>query len=205
MGTEALAELGLPAGTGAWLLLAALPLLLAACTAFTKVSVVLAALRHGLGAERILPMASMLALGLVITAVIMSPVLELLWQGLELEREAGGEVDWLTRLEPLWSFMAEHAETEEVERFVGLTGQASTSPLALVPAFLISELGRGLELAVMILLPFVAVDLIAAQVLVLLGLPQTPSATVALPAKILLFLAADGWQLVVVGLIEGYS
>ena len=97
------------------------------------------------------------------------------------------------------------ADTASPLRFVGLTGQGSTSPLALVPAFLISELGRGLELAVMILLPFVAVDLIAAQVLVLLGLPQTPSATVALPAKILLFLAADGWQLVVVGLIEGYS
>ena len=60
------------------------------------------------------------------------------------------------------------------------------------------------EEAVMILVPFVVVDLICAQLLVLLGLSTTPTTVIALPAKILLFLAADGWRTVIVGLIEGY-
>nr|WP_255216040.1 flagellar type III secretion system pore protein FliP [Pseudenhygromyxa sp. WMMC2535] len=185
-------------------MLAAIPLLLAACTAFTKVSIVLAALRHGLGAERLLPAASMLALALVVTALAMAPVLEL--SAMELERVGeGGQLDWAALLEPLWVFLREHVDARELERFVALTGRAAEDPAALVPAFLVGELAEGLRLAVMVLLPFVVVDLLAAQVISLLGLQTTPASVLALPAKLLLFLAADGWQLVIVGLIEGYQ
>jgi len=206
---EVLAELGLPSSLSTWLLLAALPLLLAACTAFTKVSIVLAALRQGLGAQRLLPMGSMLALALVITALIMAPVgtavaLKLEALGAFQRPEALGLSDWLSALDPLWRFAGEQARSEEVERFAGLTGRALSDPLTVVPAFLVSELGRGLEIAVMILLPFVVVDLIAAESMLLLGLQQTPTAVISLPAKILLFLAADGWRLMIVGLVEGY-
>ena len=202
-------DVELPANVAGWLLLAALPLLLAACTAFTKIAVVLGALRLGLGAERLLPAGSMLALALVITALVMAPVTEDCLAALD---ELGGyqalvaaplELGART-LAPLWEFLATHAKPEEVERFAELSGRGSDEPLVLAPAFLLSELGRGLELAVLILLPFVVVDLICAQVLVLLGLASTPTAVIALPAKILLFLAADGWSTVVVGLVEGY-
>ncbi|MFV8749218.1 hypothetical protein ACNOYE_01575 [Nannocystaceae bacterium ST9] len=192
-----------------WLALAALPLLLAACTAFTKISIVLAALRTGLGAEALLPFGSMLALALVLTALAMAPIGEALWLGFE---ELGGlaglreapPATWLDLVEPLRGFLLEHADPEDRKQFAALAGSADDHPVALVPAFLIGELGRGLELAVMILLPFVVVDLLAGQVLVLLGLGQTPTAVLALPAKLLLFLAASGWQTIVVGLIESY-
>jgi type III secretion protein R len=203
------AELGLPVYVSGALLLAALPLVLAACTAFTKISVVLAALRHGLSAERLLPFGSMLALALVITALVMAPVAEACLTALEL---AGG-VEALTAaplelgrelLAPLWEFQRTHAEQDQLELFAELSGRAIDEPVVLVPAFLVSELGRALELAVMILIPFVVVDLMCAQVLVLLGLSTTPTTVIALPAKILLFLAADGWGTVIVGLVEGY-
>lgn len=199
----------LPASVSVWLILGSLPLLLAACTAFTKISVVLAALRMGLGAERLLPYGSMLALALVVTGLVMAPVAEACLLALELAGgleavaaaplELGAEV-----LGPLWQFLAAQADPKQIDLFAELSGRASDQPAVLVPAFLLSELARGLQLAVMILLPFVVVDLICAQVLVLLGLNQTPTAVVALPAKILLFLAADGWTTVVVGLVEGY-
>jgi flagellar biosynthesis protein FliP len=199
----------LPANVAGWLLLAALPLLLAACTAFTKIAVVLGALRLGLGAERLLPAGSMLALALVITALVMAPVTEDCLAALEAvggyPALAAEPLALGTRvLEPLWEFLAVHAKPEELELFAGLAGRGEDEPLVLAPAFLLSELGRGLELAVMILLPFVVVDLLCAQVLVLLGLSNTPTAVIALPAKILLFLAADGWSTVIVGLVEGY-
>jgi flagellar biosynthesis protein FliP len=203
------AELGLPVYVSGALLLASLPLLLAACTAFTKISVVLAALRHGLSAERLLPFGSMLALALVITALVMAPVAEACLTALEL----GGGIEALTAaplelglelLAPLWEFQRAHAEQDQLELFAELSGRTIDEPVVLVPAFLVSELGRALELAVMILIPFVVVDLICAQLMVLLGLGTTPTTVVALPAKILLFLAADGWRTVIVGLIEGY-
>src|SRR5690606_32736416 len=105
---------------------------------------------------------------------------------------------------PLWEFLVVHARPGELELFAELSGRGGDEPLVLAPAFLLSELGRGLELAVMILVPFVVVDLICAQALVLLGLSNTPTAVIALPGKILLFLAADGWSTVVAGLVEGY-
>jgi flagellar biosynthesis protein FliP len=192
------------------LILGSLPLLLAACTAFTKISVVLAALRLGLGAERLLPYGSMLALALVVTMLVMAPVAEGCLAALDLvggieavmaaPLEVGARV-----LGPLWQFLADHADPTQIEVFADLSERPPEQPAVLIPAFLVSELGRGLQLAVMILLPFVVVDLICAQVLVLLGLNQTPTAVVALPAKILLFLAADGWTTVIVGLVEGYQ
>jgi flagellar biosynthesis protein FliP len=199
----------LPAGVSVWLILGSLPLLLAACTAFTKISIVLAALRLGLGAERLLPYGSMLALALVITALVMAPVAEACLLALDsvggieaviaAPLQVGDEV-----LAPLWQFVAAHADPKQIDLFADLSERGPAQPVVLVPAFLLTELARGLQLAVMILLPFVVVDLICAQVLVLLGLNQTPTAVVALPAKILLFLAADGWTTVVVGLVEGY-
>jgi flagellar biosynthesis protein FliP len=199
----------LPPQVVGWLILAALPLLLAACTAFTKISIVLAALRTGLGAEALLPFGSMLAVSLVLTALAMAPIGEALWLNFE---DAGGVAGlataspsaWLELLDPLREFLVAHASDEDRELFAELAGSSPESPLALVPAFLIAELGRGLELAVMILLPFVVIDLIAGQVLVLLGLSQTPTQVLALPAKLLVFLAASGWQTIVVGLIESY-
>lgn len=199
----------LPTNVAGWLLLAAFPLLLAACTAFTKIAVVLGALRLGLGAERLLPAGSMLALALVLTALVMGPVIEACLSTLDqlggysalaaAPLELAGQV-----LAPLWEFLARHAEPEQIELFADLSQRRGDEPLVLAPAFLLSELARGLELAVLILLPFVVVDLICAQVLVLLGLANTPTTIIALPAKIVLFLAADGWSTVVVGLVEGY-
>jgi type III secretory pathway component EscR len=203
------AELGLPAQLELWLLLAAIPLLLAACTCFTKLAIVLAALRLGLGADRLLPAGSMLALALLLTALIMAPIVEACalgiaeFGGLEAIRadplELGAEA-----LAPLWEFLDSRTDGEDLALFAGETGRSLDDPLVLAPAFLIGELGRGLGLAVAILLPFVAIDLICAQALVLLGLGNTPTAVIALPAKLLVFLAADGWSTVIAALLEGY-
>lgn len=200
----------LPAGAHTWILLAALPLLLASCTAFTKISIALAALRQGLGAERILPLASVLALGLVITAVVMAPVVEASVAAVDglggpaVLAEASSFELWTQVLDPLRQFLTRHAAPEELERFASLAEVEADSDAALIPAFLLSELRAGFGLAVGILVPFVVIDLIAAELLVLLGLQHTPTKVVGLPAKLLLFLAADGWGLIVSALIEGY-
>ena len=204
-------EAELPTGVLAWLALTAGPLLAITCTAFTKASVVLSALRVGLGAEQLLPWSAVFALSLAITAVIMGPVAA---ASLAALAEAGG-VDAIRQgpvsqivdvLAPLQEFLARHADPTELDFFVDLQGLPAEHPLALVPAFLVTELGEALQISLLILVPFVLVDLVVAQVLVLLGLAggQTQS-LVGLPLKIALFLAVGGWDVIVRGLVEGYA
>ena len=205
-------ELELSDGLSLWLAIAVVPLLLTACTSFTKVSVVLSALRVGLGAERILPWGSVFALAVVMTGVIMAPIGLATAASIEasggLGHLAGGLSTWEswsaweTALEPLVSFMTTHADVQELEFFAGLQGLDSGHPLVLIPAFLVTELASAFAMAVVILVPLVAVDVLLAQLYALIGLPGQSQLLVALPAKLLLFLAVDGWDVVLGGLVE---
>ena len=194
---------------GAWVVIAALPLVLAIATAFTKVSVVLGALRVGLGAESLLPWSAMLALALVVTGVVMAPVA---LQSIEVVEAAGGlealtraDLDqWLSVVAPLREFLERHTSAEELSFFAELQGVSPDDPRALVPGFLVTELAEALHMAVLIILPLVLVDLVVAQSLTLLGLANAPGPLVTLPLKLLLFLAAGGWDVVIGGLVEGY-
>jgi type III secretory pathway component EscR len=201
----------LPPGIAAWVALTAAPLLAITCTAFTKASVVLSALRVGLGAETLLPWSAVFALSLAITAVVMGPVAA---ASLEALAAAGG-LENLTRgpgsqivdvLAPLQQFLQRHADAGELGFFVELQGVPAEHPLALVPAFLLTELGEALQISLLVLVPFVLVDLVVAQVLLLLGIGSGVSqALVSLPLKISLFLAVGGWDVIVRGLVEGYA
>lgn len=195
---------------GPWLVLAALPILLAVATAFTKASVVLGALRVGLGAEVLLPWAAMWGLALVLTAVVMGPVaLEMLAiveaSGGVAALSAAGVEAWGPVAAPLLEFLGRHAAPDELRFFAELQGVDAGDPRVLVPSFLVTELHEALHMAVLILLPLVLVDLVVAQALTLLGLAAAPGPLVTLPLKLLLFLAAGGFDVVVRGLVEGYA
>lgn len=192
-------DLELSAGATTWLLLTLAPLVAVCCTAFAKASVVLSAVRVGLGAEALLPWSAVFALALVVAAVVMGPVAQ------ELAALQGGPVDVMGMFEPLAAFLRRHAEAGELAYFAGLGGVEEGHPLALVPAFLVTELGEALEMAVVILIPFVLVDLVIAQLVALIGLPGQVQPAAALPVKLLLFLAVGGWDIVVRGLVEGYA
>lgn len=193
-----------------WLLLAALPLVLTLATSFTKVSVVLGALRVGLGAQALLPLPVLLALSLVVTALVMAPVALAVGAGVEaaggLQAVVQGGWDaWVAALAPLEAFVVEHGAVDE-RRFVAeLRGLPLDHPIVSVAAFLITELREALAMAVLIIVPFVLVDLLVAQVLALMGLVNQPTAIVTVPLKLLLFLAVGGWDAVVGGLVEGYA
>ncbi|MCY1056089.1 hypothetical protein [Nannocystis sp. SCPEA4] len=191
----------LPAGAATWVALSLAPIAAVSCTAFAKASVVLSAIRVGLGAESLLPWSAVFALSLVVTAVIMGPV--------AFETAAmygtGAPLDVAALFEPLASFLGRHADPAEVDYFAGLNAVGPAHPLALVPAFLVTELGEALQMAALILFPFVLVDLILAQLVALIGLSGQVQPAVALPVKVLLFLAVGGWDAVIRGLVEGYA
>ena len=189
--------------------LAALPFVLAAATAFTKSSVLLGALRVGLGAEAIIPLAAVIALAIVVTAVVMGPVAADVLAEIDARGGfatlSGSPTALLNALEPWRAFLHRHADPSELEFFAELQGRDVADPVVVVPAFLVTELGEALAMAVVVLVPFVVVDLLVAQTIALLGLGQFPLPIVAVPLKILLFLAVGGWDVIVGGLVQGYS
>jgi flagellar biosynthesis protein FliP len=191
------------------LLVAVLPVVLTAATAFAKSSVLLGAVRIGLGAEALLGVPVIFALSVVLTAVVMAPVAgDVLG---EVERTGG--IDglasapvsaWWDAAEPWRAFLARHADANELEMFAELQGRPQSDPLVVVPAFLITELREALAMAVVILVPLVVVDLLVAQATTLLGMTNLQVQVVSVPLKLLLFLAIDGWNVVVGGLLAGY-
>jgi type III secretion protein R len=110
---------------------------------------------------------------------------------------------------PLAAFLAKNASATDRATFTGLAGElgrpADGDELwVLAPAFLTTELKEAFAIAVLIFLPFLVIDLVVGLSLAALGLTATSPQVVALPLKLLLFVAVDGWRLVVEGLVRGY-
>jgi flagellar biosynthesis protein FliP len=202
-------ELGASPTMSLWLVVLAVPLLLTVATAFTKATVVLGALRVGLGAEALLPAAATLGVALVVTGIVMTPIaLEIVEQaeargGLEALVGAGPRA-WWASFDPWVAFCTRHASPDELQFFADLQGRPISDALVIVPAFLVTELTEALAMAVVVLVPLLLVDLVVAQVLVLLGLVNQPPAPLTVPLKLLLFLSVGGWDVILGGLVEGY-
>jgi type III secretion protein R len=114
---------------------------------------------------------------------------------------------------PLRAFLARFAAPDDRATFLDLARRAARDRApgvtpddlaVLAPAFVVSELRRAFTLGFAVFLPFLVVDLLVANVLLALGLSQLSPTTVALPFKLLLFVAVDGWRLLARGLVAGY-
>lgn len=115
-------------------------------------------------------------------------------------------------LEPLRTFLRAHSGTAEIATFSELASKGDAAAVAarsnelwvLAPAFVTSELKAAFAIAVLLLLPFMLIDVLVAVGLGAVGLPGLTPQSVALPLKLLLFVAVDGWRLLVEGLLRGY-
>jgi type III secretion protein R len=207
--------------------LSLLPFLLLLMTSFVKIAVVLAILKSALGAAQIPPSQIITGLALILTIYVMAPTGERMYRAVEpdLSRGAGAEllsgqgVEALVAAadkakEPVREFLLRHASSRDRGVFTALALRMRTGAeranvtdrdfLVLVPAFLASELRRAFEIGFLIFIPFLVVDLVITNLLVALGMQMLSPTTVSLPFKLLLFVLADGWQLLLRGLVESY-
>lgn len=196
--------------------LSLVPVLLVTLTSFLKMAVVLSVARAALGAPQVPPSSAITGLALLLTLVAMAPVGEASWAAFRRAPEPAGLEAALARAEdaaaPMRRFLARHARADDRATFLELArrarpsgpppGEADFSVLA--PAFVVSELRRAFTMGFVIFLPFLVVDLLVANVLLALGLTQLSPTSVALPFKLLLFVAVDGWKLLARGLVLGY-
>jgi flagellar biosynthesis protein FliP len=122
-----------------------------------------------------------------------------------------GELEAAERaVEPLRQFLGKHAEGRDRETFVEVARSmgrevSGGETWILAPAFLTTELREAFAIAVLIFVPFLVIDLVSALGLAALGLQTTQPQIVALPMKLLLFVAVDGWRLLIDGMLRGYA
>lgn len=193
------------------------PVALVTLTAFLKISVVLSVLRHAIGAPQLPPNTAVTGLALLLTFAVMAPVGEAALEAASAPSVEHGLAASLAQgrraAEPLRGFLRRHARREDCETFVDVArrvGAKAQPPSAddfavLAPAFVISELRRAFTIGFLVFVPFLVVDLLVANVLLALGLTQLSPTTVALPFKLLLFVAVDGWRLLAHGLALSYA
>ncbi len=193
-------------------LLSIIPLLLVTCTSFVRIVVVLSLVRSALGASALPPNAVLAGLALVLTGVTMGPTFD------RVAREAiapyaRGQLlpsQALERAaEPLRSFMLRQARVADLSLFERVARHARVDPQRapldiLVPAFVVGELRSAFAIGFALYLPFVAIDLVVAAILMGLGMVMLSPPVVSLPVKLLLFVMADGWALVCGGVVASF-
>jgi len=197
-------------------LMAIVPMVLIIGTSFAKIYVVLAIVRNALGADGIPPAPVVTGLAAVLSIFIMAPVASDMNRAAQTLPQADDKTLTVERLQmtydvmspPLTDFLRRNTPKDEIRFFTGLAREKSDTPAGLrilLPAFASAELVEALLMGVLILIPFVLVDLIVATVLGAMGLSNLPPAGVAIPLKLLLFLTADGWHTLVSALVTSYG
>ncbi|MFN9966317.1 MAG: flagellar type III secretion system pore protein FliP [Lysobacteraceae bacterium] len=184
-----------------------LPSLLLACTAFTRIIVVMALLRMALGTGQTPSNQILVGLALFLTMMVMMPVAEQAWaNGLApyLNGDLPFQAAWTASTEPFRAFMLAQIRDTDLLTFANLSGhtQGFASPQdipfgVLVASFITSELKTAFEIGFLIFVPFVVIDLVVASVLMSMGMMMMSPMLVSAPFKILLFVLVDGWVLVV--------
>ncbi len=207
--------------------LSLIPFALLMTTCFVRVAVVLSILRSAIGTPQVPPTQVLTGLALILTLYVMAPTGERMYRAVEpvLGMGAGAEMasgETVKALEaasqrakePLRDFLLKHADRRDRALFHGLAlkmrtpaeraGITDRDLMVVVPAFVTSELRRAFEIGFLLFIPFLVVDMVIANLLLSLGMHMLSPTTVSLPFKLLLFVLADGWHLVVRGLVESY-
>lgn len=188
------------------------PALVLSVTSFVRIVIVLSFLRQGLGTPQLPPNQVLIGLAIFMTAFLMRPTLEDLYTNAVrpyLDDEIGHEEAARRGGDALKGYMLPHTREEDLALFVDIAGQSpperieDVSVSVAIPAFMVSELTAGFRMGLSVLLPFAIIDLLVAAVLMALGMMMVPPQMLALPLKIGVFLAADGWHLIVATLARG--
>jgi flagellar biosynthetic protein FliP len=190
------------------------PAILVMVTSFTRIIVVLGLLRQALGTQQMPPNQVLIGLGLFLTFFIMAPTYnEVNQQALQpyLTQQIGHEQAFERALVPVRHFMFAHTREKDLGLFVHLSKmQPPRNPddvptYVLIPAFMISELKTAFQIGFLIFIPFLIIDMVIASALMSMGMLMLPPIFISLPFKIILFVLADGWFLVVGSLMRSFS
>ncbi len=195
-------------------LIAILPLILLMMTSFTRIIIVLHFTRAALSTQTAPPNQILIGLSLILTFFIMQPTITEIYTE-AIQPFEDGVIDQEEALErgikPLREFMYGQTQVDDVRVFMEISrtewdGETldDIPTSVLVPAFMVSELRTAFAIGFVIYIPFIVIDMVVASTLMSMGMMMLPPTTISMPFKILLFVVADGWNLVIVNLVRTF-
>ena len=190
------------------------PSILVMMTCFTRIVVVLSFLRSALGIQQTPPNSVLISLALFLTAFVMMPTLELIYDQ-AIAPLVAEDVTEMQALDlaagPVRTFMLAHVREQDLKLFIDMaeieavSAPEETPMRALIPAFMISELKRAFEIGFLLFLPFLVIDMVVASILMSMGMMMLPPIMISLPFKLIFFVLVDGWYLVAGSLVQSYG
>ena len=194
--------------------LAILPGLVISMTAFLRIVVVLGLMRHAIGLQQMPPNQVIIGVALFLTYFVMAPSLDRVY-GQSVKPYVRGEISEIEALErakgPMRDFMLSQTRSKDLSLMANLAhspafeGPEDVPMRVTVPAFVVSEMRTAFAIGFLIFIPFLVIDLAVAALLNALGMIMLPPTMIALPFKLLIFVLADGWSLLIGSLVRSFG
>jgi flagellar biosynthetic protein FliP len=194
-------------------LLTLLPAVIMTVTPFLRISIVLHFLRQALGTQTTPSNQVLLGISLFLTMLIIQPVAtDMYHKGLEplQDNKISAAQAFEDGTQPLKDFLIRFARQKDVKLIIDISHAPAPRNAAdlelriLIPAYILSELKAGFQIGAVLFMPFLIIDLVVASVTLSVGMMQLPPVMISAPFKILLFVLADGWNLVIGSLVKGF-
>lgn len=183
-------------------------------SSFTRIIVVLSFMRQAFGTQQSPPNQVLIGLALFLTFLVMAPV----WQKVNtdalqpyLNEEISQEDALDLAIAPVRDFMLRQVREKDLALFVKIAklpkpkNPSELPTFTVIPAFMISELRTAFQIGFLVYLPFLVIDIVVASILMSMGMMMLPPVMISLPFKLILFVLADGWYLVVGSLVKGFA
>lgn len=183
-------------------------------TCFPRIAIILALTRQALGVAQTPPNQVLVGLALFLTFAVMGPVFNEIYTKSLVpysEDQISTAEAFQKAFEPLRAFMLPHTREQDIALFSEIVhhetpdSPESIGPTVLVPAFVISELNSAFQVAFLIYLPFLVLDMIVSSVLTSMSMITLPPTVISLPLKLMLFVIIDGWGLIIGNLVKSYQ
>lgn len=193
--------------------LSLIPFMVVSMTSFLRYIIVLSILKNALGTQQVPPAIVLVGMALVLTLYTMAPVFGEMYTKVDPVLQKNGSVVQVMEAGagPLKEFMMRQTRQSDLAFFLSMSRKAppaTPQEIALweiAPAYMVSELRTAFEIGFVIFIPFIVLDLVVANILLALGMFMLSPTIISLPFKILIFVAVDGWSLIVNGLVQSFN
>jgi flagellar biosynthesis protein FliP len=190
------------------------PAILIMLTSFTRIVIVLSILRQALGTQQTPPNQVIIGLSLFLTLFIMTPV----WSNIHenavkpfMNKEINQTVAFERAVVPIRKFMAKQTREKDIAMLVeiskiGKPKNIDDIPMTvLIPSFVISELKTAFQMGFLLYVPFLILDVVISSILLSMGMMMLPPIMISLPFKLMLFVLADGWHLIIGSIVKSFG
>lgn len=194
-------------------IIALCPSILIMLTSFTRILIVMHFTRAALSTQSAPPNQVLVGISLFLTFFIMAPVFSQVNED-AIQPFSKGEINQEQALEaglaPIRKFMLDNVQDKDLDAMASIAGIeniASKDDIptnVLIPSFILSELRISFWIGFLIYIPFIVIDMVVASTLMSMGMMMLPPTTISMPFKILLFVLADGWNLIIVNLMKTF-